>query len=143
MPQDAYNKPIPAPSPETARYWQGCRAHELWLPYCLSCDRFHFYPRAFCPYCFSWEIEWRQVSGRGKLYSFAIQHRVWHPAWRGEVPYVTALVELDEGPRLYTNLVEVEPDPAHIHCDMPVEVVFEDMSDEISLPKFRPWTVGP
>ena len=66
-----------------------------------------------------------------------IQHRAWHPGWQDEVPYVTALVQLDEGPRLYTNIVGVDPDPAHIRCDMPVEVTFEDITEEISLPKFR------
>src|SRR3972149_10083963 len=64
LPQDAYNKPIPAPSPETARYWQGCRAHELWLPFCRSRDRFFFYPRRLCPQCFGWGGEGRQGSGR-------------------------------------------------------------------------------
>ncbi len=133
-----YRKPLPTPSPEARRYWQACKEHQLLLPFCTACQSFFFYPRNFCPRCFSWEIEWRPVSGRGRLYSYAIQHRVWHPAWAPEVPYVTALVELEEGPRIYTNLVGVEPDPKKIRCDMPVEVVFEDVSEEITLPKFRP-----
>jgi len=138
LPQDAYNKPIPAPSPETARYWEGCRAHELWLPFCRSCERPFFYPRSFCPRCLGADLEWRQASGRGKVYTFAIQYRAFHPGWSQDTPYVTAIVELEEGPRLYTALVGVEPDPEHVRCDMPVEVVFEDISKEISLPKFRP-----
>src|SRR3990172_9726769 len=60
LPQDAYNKPIPAPSPETARYWEGCRAHELWLPFCRSCERPFFYPRSFCPRCLGADVEWRR-----------------------------------------------------------------------------------
>ncbi len=60
------------------------------------------------------------------------------PAWQDEVPYVTALVELEEGPRLYTNLIGIDPDPSQIHCDMPVEVTFEDITEEITLPKFKP-----
>ena len=127
---------LPTPSPETQRYWDGCKQHELWLPYCLTCQASFFYPRPFCPRCFGWEIEWRQASGRGTLYTYAIQYRPQAPGF--EPPYVTAIVQLDEGPRLMTNLVEVEPDPAHITCDMPVEVVFQDMSDEVSLPVFRP-----
>ena len=90
----------------------------------------------FCPRCLSWEIEWRQASGRGKLYTFAIQYRPQAPGFNP--PYVTAIVELEEGPRMLTNLVGIEPDPEKIRCDMPVEVVFEDMSDEITLPMFRP-----
>ena len=140
MPQDGYRKPIPSPSPETQRYWDACKKHELWLPFCRDCQSFYFYPRDFCPNCFGWDTEWRQSAGRGKIYSFAIQHRAWHPGWAGEEPYITALVELDEGPRIFTNIVGVEPDPATVRCDMPVEVVFEDISEEISLPKFRPVT---
>jgi hypothetical protein len=83
-------------------------------------------------------VEWRRASGRGKVYTFAIHYRAFHPAWEREVPFVTAIVELEEGVRLYTQLVGVEPNPKHIRCDMPVEVVFEDVSEEISLPKFRP-----
>jgi uncharacterized OB-fold protein len=131
-------KPLPSPSPETRPYWDGCKNHELWLPYCRPCQAFFFYPRRFCPQCFSWDVEWRKVSGRGRLYSYAIQYRAFHPGWAQDTPYVTAIVELDEGPRLFTTLVGVEPDPKVIHCDMPVEVVFDDVSEEISLPRFRP-----
>ncbi len=131
-----YAKPIPRPSPETQRFWEGCKRHELWLPYCPRCEQHFFYPRAFCPRCFSWEVEWRQASGKGTLYTFAIQYRPQAPGF--QPPYVTAIVQLDEGVRLMGNLVEVEPEPERIHCDMPVEVVFEDISDEISLPVWRP-----
>src|SRR3972149_4249795 len=133
LPQDAYNKPIPAPSPETARYWEGCRAHELWLPFCRAGEPFFSPPRRFCPLCSGWDVEWRRASGRGKVYSYAIQYRAFHPGWSDETPYVTALVGLDEGPRLHTNLIDVEPDPKHIQCDMAVEVVFEDISEDIAL----------
>jgi uncharacterized OB-fold protein len=138
MPQDGYKKPLPTPSPESKRYWDGCRAHELWLPFCRSCESFYFYPRDFCPACFGWDIEWRKTSGRGRVYTYAIQHRAYHPAWQDEVPYVTALVQLDEGPRVYTNLVGIDPDPTQIRCEMPVEVTFDDVTEEITLPKFRP-----
>jgi uncharacterized OB-fold protein len=131
-----YKKPVPYPSPETERYWQGCKQGELWLPYCLTCDAAYWYPRPFCPRCFSHDVEWRRASGRGTLYSFAIQYRPQGPGF--EPPYVTAIVQLEEGPRMLTNLVDVEPDPEHVRCDMPLEVVFEDISDEIALPKFRP-----
>ncbi|MGH2628008.1 MAG: Zn-ribbon domain-containing OB-fold protein, partial [Anaerolineales bacterium] len=127
MPQDGYKKPLPTPSPESKRYWEGARSHELWLPFCRACEAFYFYPRDFCPTCFSWDIEWRKTSGRGRVYTYAIQHRAYHPAWQDELPYVTALVQLDEGPRLYTNLVGIDPDPTRIHCDMPVEVTFDNV----------------
>ena len=129
-------RPIPQPSPETQRYWEGCKRHELWLPYCSQCQQFFFYPRPFCPRCFSWEIDWRLASGRGTLYTYSIQYRAQAPGFLP--PYVTAIVQLEEGPRMLTNLVGIEPDPEQIRCDMPVEVVFEDLTDEISLPMFRP-----
>ena len=131
-----YAKPIPWVGPEAQRYWEGCKRHELWLPYCGQCEEFFFYPRAFCPRCFNWEIDWKQVSGRAKLYTYAIQHRPMAPGF--EPPYITAIVQLEEGPRMMTNLVDVEPDPDKVPWDVPLEVVFEDISDEISLPKFRP-----
>ena len=133
-----YAKPVPQPSPETQRFWEGCKRHELWLPYCQACKKHYFYPRDFCPSCFGWDVEWRRASGRGKLYTYAIQYRPQGPGFADDVPYVTAIVELEEGPRMMTNLVEVEADPEKIRCDMPVEVVFEDATDKISLPKFRP-----
>ena len=133
-----YLKPIPEPSPETRFFWEKCRQHQLWLPYCRRCQRFFWYPRDFCPRCFAWDVEWRQASGRGRVYSFAIHYRAFHPAWEPEVPYVTAIVELEEWVRLYTALVGVEPEPGKVRCEMPVEVVFEDVSEGISLPKFRP-----
>lgn len=138
MPDSTYAKPIPSPAPESRRYWEGCKKHELWLPFCRQCQRFYFYPRDFCPQCFSWDVEWRRASGRGRIYSFGIHYRAWHPAWAQDIPYVSAIVELEEGPRIYTNIVGVEPDLAKIRCDMPVEAVFEDITGEISLPKFRP-----
>jgi uncharacterized OB-fold protein len=131
-----YKKPIPQPSAETRPYWEACKRHELRLPYCTSCAQFFFYPRFFCPSCFSSDIEWRKVSGMGTLYTYAIQYRPNAPGF--EPPYVTAVVELEEGPRLMTNLVDVEADPEQIQVGMPLEVTFEDVSDEISMPKFRP-----
>ena len=133
---NAPQRPVPRPTPETRRYWDGCKQHELWLPFCLHCQKHFFYPRRFCPSCFGWDVEWRQVSGRGKLYTYSIQYRPQGPGF--EPPYVTAIVQLDEGPRMMTNLVGIEPDPEKIRCDMPVEVDFLDLTDEMSLPVFKP-----
>ena len=91
-----------------------------------------------CPFCASRDIEWIQASGRGKLYSFEIAHQILNKAFKVKTPVVLAMVELEEGPRMLTNLVDVEPDPKKLRCDMPVEVVFEKLTDEISLPMFQP-----
>jgi len=129
---------VPTPQPETDFYWERARAHELWLMHCDDCGQSYFYPRAICPNCLSRNTHWLQSSGRGTLFAFSIAHRAPTPAFREQVPYVAAMVELAEGVRMPTNLVGVEPDPTKIRIGMPVEVVFEDMSDTISLPKFRP-----
>ena len=135
--QQTYRKPIPMITPENERYWQGCKQHELWLRACRDCGPY-FYPRDLCPKCGRRDVEWRQMSGRGTLYTYAIVHRAPMPGFRGDVPFITAIVELEEGPRMMTNLIGIEPDPERIKVGMPVEVSFEDITDEISLPKFRP-----
>ena len=135
--QQTYAKPIPMITPENERYWQGCKQHELWMRACHDCGPY-FYPRDLCPQCGRRDVEWRQVSGRGTLYTYAIVHRAPMPGFRGDVPFITAIIELEEGPRMMTNLIGIEPDPERIKVGMPVDVSFEDITDEISLPKFRP-----
>jgi uncharacterized OB-fold protein len=75
MTANAYKKPLPTPSPETKRFWDGCKKHELWIPFCRACETYYWHPRDFCPNCFSWDTEWRKASGRGTIYTFAIQYR--------------------------------------------------------------------
>ena len=127
----------PVPLPETQRSWDSARRHSLELPYCTACRAFHYYPRAVCPQCLSSDLEWRPVSGRGRLHTFSVIHRGPRDFPLG-TPYVLAIVELDEGPRLMTNLVGVAADPAAVHIGMPVEVVFTDVNDAMALPHFRP-----
>jgi uncharacterized OB-fold protein len=138
MPDKAYAKPLPSPSPETQFFWDKARAHELWLPYCRPCARHFWYPRDFCPACGSREVEWRRSSGNGTVHTFAVHYRAFHPGWAEETPYITALVELEDGVRVFTNLVGMDPDPKAVRCDMAVEAVFEDVSEAITLVKFRP-----
>lgn len=131
-----YAGPLPQATPETKPYWDGLKQRKLMIQRCRSCRQAYFYPRPFCPHCFSWDVEWFQASGQGKLYSFVINHRT--PPFMGKDPYVIAVVELKEGPRLMSNLVGVAPDPDKLRCDMPVVVDFQDVTPEITLPKFRP-----
>ena len=132
--------PVPAlsPSPEAAPFWDACRRHQLVLPYCAGCRRFFFYPRAICPGCGGRDVSWRESAGRGELYTFCIQHRSGLPGFGGATPFITAIVELAEGPRLMTFLTGVPADPELISCGMPVEVVFRDLPDGNVLPVFRP-----
>lgn len=128
----------PVPQPESDFYWEKCKAHELWLRHCRDCDRAYFYPRDLCPLCFSRNTDWIQSSGQGTVHTFCIVHRAPTPAFRDKVPYIPAVVELEDGARICTHLVGVEPEPSAIKCGMAVEVVFDDLTDAISLPKFRP-----
>jgi uncharacterized OB-fold protein len=127
----------PVALPETQRYWDSARRHALELPYCTACRAFHHYPRAVCPQCLSSDLEWRAVSGRGRLHTFTVVHRGPKEFPLG-TPYVLAIVELDEGPRLMSNLIGVAADPGAVHIGMPVEVVFTDVSESVALPHFRP-----
>lgn len=130
--------PMPTPQPESDFYWEKTKAHELWVMRCNDCEQSYFYPRPICPNCFSRNTEWQQATGKGIVHAFAIVHRGPTAPFRERVPYVTAIVELDEGPRVPTNLIDVEMTPEAIKVGMSVEVVFEDVSDTITLPKFRP-----
>jgi uncharacterized OB-fold protein len=128
-------RPLPWPTPETAHFWEGTRAGELRLQRCRSCSASYFPPRPFCPACGHREVEVYRASGRGRLHSYVINHR---PAPGFEAPYSIAVVELEEGPRMMTNIVDCPQTPEALVLDMPVEVRFEALSDEISLPLFTP-----
>jgi uncharacterized OB-fold protein len=138
MTQEAPKITPPVPQPESDFYWEKCKEGELWLRHCKSCDKTYFYPRDICPICFSRDTDWIQSDGKGTLHTFAIVHRGPTPAFRDKAPYVTAVVELQGGARMPTNLVEVDPDPASIKCGMSLEVTFEKLDDNINLPMFRP-----
>lgn len=128
-------RPLPTPTPETAHFWDGARAGELRLQRCDDCDHVYFPPRPFCPACASRAVSVFAASGRGRLESYVISHRP-HRAF--EPPYAIALVALEEGPRMMSNIVECEQTPEALILDMPLEVVFEAQNDDITLPLFRP-----
>jgi uncharacterized protein len=132
-----YTGPIPKPTPETKPFWDGTKLRKLMVQRCLDCTQYYFYPRPLCPHCLSRHVEWQEVGGRGRLHSFVINHRP-PRGYPLPAPFVIGIVQLDEGPRLMSNIVGIEPDPQAVRCDMLVEVVFEDITDEITLPRFRP-----
>jgi uncharacterized OB-fold protein len=129
-------KPLPISSPESQPFWEGCRRHELLIQRCALCHAFWFPPSILCQECLSTEWNWTKTSGRGRVYSFVVFHRIYHTGFASEIPYVVAVVELEEGPRLMSNIIGC--DPHTVHCEMPVEVVFEDVSEAVTLPKFCP-----
>ncbi len=125
----------PQPTPETAHFWDGTRAGELRLQRCDACSHIYFPPRPFCPVCASRSVSVFAASGRAKLHSYVISHRA-APGFTA--PYSIAVVELEEGPRLMTNIVNCPQTPEALQLDMPVEVVFEALDETISLAHFRP-----
>ena len=129
-------KAVPEPTPDTQPFWDGCARGELMLQRCRACGKPYFYPRPVCPECGSTDVEWFTASGRATLYSYVINHRP-APGFEADAPYAIAVVELAEGPRLLTNLVDVEPDPDALPLDLPVEVRFET-AGEAAVPVFRP-----
>ena len=126
----------PLPTPETVPFWEGCAAGELRLQRCLRCVEFYFPPRAICPKCWSADVEWEVVSGRATLHSYVISHRP-APGFAADAPYPIALVKLEEGPRLMSNIVEIDNVPEKLVLDMPLEVTFEERG-ELTIPQFRP-----
>lgn len=132
-----YQKPIPQASPETEHFWTGCKEGKLLLQRCKDTGKAYFPPRPFSPYTGSREVEVFEASGKAKLFSYVINHRP-PKGFEDKTPYAIAVVELEEGPRMMTNITECEQTPEALELDMALEVVFEDISDEISLPKFRP-----
>lgn len=132
----AYDKPLPTLTDENRPFWEAVARGELRLQRCAACRR-HRYPIApVCPRCMAAEFAWEPVSGRGRVFSFVIFHQVYHRAFQGDVPYNVALVQLEEGPFMFSNVVGIRNED--IRCDMPVGVVFEPVTDEVTLPRFRP-----
>jgi uncharacterized OB-fold protein len=130
------SKPIPVPTRETKPYWEGCKAHELRIQRCAACGHHQFFPRIYCSQCMSDRVDWVRASGRAEVLSYTIVHRPVSPAFAADTPYVVGLVTLDEGPTMMTSLVGCVPEQVKI--GMPVVVLFEDWTEDISIPKFRP-----
>jgi uncharacterized OB-fold protein len=127
---------LPTPDLETQPFWDGCREGRLLIRHCDACGEDHFYPRPFCPRCWSDRVEWKAASGRGSLYTYSVVHVNDLPPFNERVPYVAAIVELEEGPRVMTNIEGVEH--GDLRVGMPVVVDFKAISDDVSIAIFRP-----
>jgi uncharacterized OB-fold protein len=133
-----YKKPLPRPiNTELSRpFWEGAKRGELMMPRCKKCDHIFFYPRRECPRCLSSDIGWVKVSGKGRLHSFTIVRQPANPAFRDDVPHAYSVIQLDEGPRMISNMVECDLDALEV--DMPVVAVFDAVTPEWTLVKFKP-----
>jgi uncharacterized OB-fold protein len=135
MARKDYKKPLPHLDEENRWFFEACARHELVLQKCSSCGTVRFYPRALCPSCMSSKTDYLRASGRGRVYTFTVTHQNQAPGFRDELPYVMAYVELDEGPRILTNIINTPP--GEVKIDLPVEVVFEDIDENLAIPKFQ------
>ncbi len=119
----------------TKEFYGFCRAGELRFQRCTSCGKWRHVPRPMCGGCGSWEWEWSVSSGKGKLFTWTVVRRAMHPAFPEDVPYAPAVIEMEEGVRLVSWVVDCPPE--ELERGMPVEVLFEAASPEVSLPKFK------
>ncbi|MSO89977.1 MAG: Zn-ribbon domain-containing OB-fold protein [Acetobacteraceae bacterium] len=129
-------KPIPISDEITSPFFDGARAGRLMLQHCTACDGWSFPVRERCPHCFVAPLQWRPASGRGTLYTFAIMHQVMNPGFASSVPYNVSQIDLAEGVRMVANIVGIDNDALRI--GMALEVVFEEVGNDIRIPKFRP-----
>lgn len=129
-------KPIPVVNPWAKPFWEAAREGRLVIQQCSDCGKTIFYPRIACPDCFSDHVEWVEASGKGSIYTFTVVKNNAPSAFIQDIPYVVAVIRLDEGVQMLSNVVDCDPET--LHCDMSVEVVFEKFTTEFTLPKFRP-----
>jgi hypothetical protein len=134
-PMTTHPKPRPRIGPDNAPFWQGCREHRLLLPTCRACGKAHLPPGPVCPFCFADDLTWQPACGRGRVSTFTIVHKAWFPAFAGETPYAVVQIELKEGPRLTSCIVGAGE--RAIAIGQPVEVVFTDVDDDLTLHGFR------
>lgn len=129
-------KPVPVVAPWARAFWEATRENRLLLQCCEDCHKVIHYPRIACPHCFSDRLGWQQASGRGIIYSYTVVQANAPSAFAADVPYVVAVIRLEEGVQMLSNIVDCDFD--QLSCDQAVEVVFERLDDEFTLPKFRP-----
>ncbi len=130
------NKPVPKPTPETQPFWDGCAEGELRLQHCSDCQYVQYPPRKLCAGCFSTNVTWRAASGRGIVRSWSTVVAPGAPGFEAEVPFISVMITLQEGPTMLSVLRACEAD--QVEFDMPVEVIFEQRSETIYVPYFKP-----
>jgi uncharacterized OB-fold protein len=131
-----YKKPLPEMQPWSKEFWKASKQHKLLIQECRDCNSKIFYPRKLCPECWSSNLSWLESSGKGRIFTFSITMTGVEKKFQEDLPYILALVDLKEGVRMMTNIVECKPEEVKIGMD--VEVVFEDITEEFALPKWRP-----
>lgn len=133
------SRPQPEPDECSRPYWDGLREHRLRLQRCSVCGAVRHYPRPLCAHCHAFEHDWLEAKGRGRVHSWTVCHHAFHPAFRGDVPYVMLTVDLEEGVRVQAPLrgAAAEAATGQIRIGTAVRIVFEDVSADLTLPAFR------
>lgn len=135
MSQTTIAKPLPNISDFNRPFWEATHRHELRLQRCQDCGKVWAPNGPVCPYCFSTHYAWDRLSGKGKVASWVVFHKLYHPSFAQDVPYNVAFIELAEGPRIIANVVGIPN--KDIRIGMPVEVTFDDINEQISIPRFK------
>jgi uncharacterized OB-fold protein len=130
-----YTRPLPSMRGLAGAFYGYCKNHELRFQRCLGCGKWRHVPREMCAQCGSFDYEWAKSSGKGQVFSRSTTTQTMLPKFADAVPYSIVIVELEEGVRMATWVVDVPPD--HLQIGMPVEVAFDDVTDAVTLPKFR------
>jgi uncharacterized OB-fold protein len=131
-----YKKPLPRGEEYNGEFYQFCKQHELRFQRCTACKAWRHMPRECCPACGSFDWAWEPSSGKGRVFSWTVVHRALQPAFAEDVPYVVAIIELEEGVRMVSHVVGLAA--AELRLDLPVKVAFDDVTPEVTLPTFRP-----
>lgn len=131
-----YNLPLPLITTLSKVFWDGCKENKLLYQHCKDCDEVIFFPKYLCPNCMSHNLEWLESKGKGRINTFTVTYDFAPPAFMAVTPYAVAIIEMDEGYRMMSNIVDC--DFEGLECEMPVEVVFDAVTPEVTLPKFRP-----
>lgn len=130
-----YNKPLPTISEETREFWEGARQGRIRMQQCGACRHIRFPINHVCPRCLSGEFKWVDLSGRGEVFSYVVFHQLYNKAFEKDLPYNVALVQLEEGPRMYSNIVGVDNDAVKIGDK--VEAIFDPVTAEVTIPRFQ------
>ncbi len=131
-----YKKPLPLITKLSRVFYDGCKENKLLFQKCEDCNEIIFFPKELCPKCMGHNLAWKESKGKGKIYTFTVTYDFAPPEFMEDVPYALAIINLDEGFSMMSNIVECDFDK--LTCEMPVEVVFDPVTVEITLPRFRP-----
>jgi uncharacterized protein len=136
MAAETYDKPIPQMEPEAKPFWDYLRQHQMRIQRCRQCGRWFFPPSTHCPGCLADDVDWEPVKGTGTVWAWVTMHRPYLPAYKNEVPYNLSIIELDEGAKVWANVIQCEPQDVHI--GMRVRVRYDDVTDDFTLARFVP-----